>query len=679
MKGPAEVMLRALAGDNAEFRDGQWDAISALLQRRRVLVVQRTGWGKSAVYLLATRLRRNAGAGPTVIVSPLLVLMRNQIEMAERAGVTAATINSANREDWEETEAAVSRGEIDLLLVSPERLANDRFQEEVMPGLVASMGMLVVDEAHCISDWGHDFRPDYRRLARLVAELPPDLPVLATTATANDRVVADVTSQLGEDLEVIRGPLDRPSLGLQVVELPDSADRLAWLAQTIPTLSGSGIVYSLTVRDAERVGEFLRSEGFDAATYTGPMTGDERLEVEGALRAGEIRVVSATSALGMGYDNPFVEFVIHFQSPGSPVAYYQQVGRAGRAVERSVGVLLSGAEDTEIQDWFIETAFPPEPQTRAILEALADPRTVPDLERVVNLSRGRIGATLKQLEVEGAVAKKGNKWVVAEPAWRYPHERLEAVTAVRRSEQALMRSFLKGSQCLMAVLRRALDDEMAAPCGRCAVCCGRPLLPVEIEPTVRARALRFLRRSWIEIPPRVSASADLGIRSLKKHRSESGRALCSWGDPDLGSMVQSGKFREARFDDRLVEAAADLVRQWQPDPPITWIGWVPNNGEADVVGDLAHRLALALGLRAVPAVRRLVDRPRQSTMENSFRQASNQVGAYSVERCPTSPMMLVDDTVDSRWTFAVVGAQLRAAGVEAVYPFALADTSRVPG
>jgi len=199
----AETVLATLAGPHARLREDQWTAVQALVeQRRRALVVQRTGWGKSAVYFVATALLRAAGAGPTVIVSPLLALMRNQIDAAARAGIHAATVNSANTGDWEQTYAAVDAGAVDVLLVSPERLNNPDFRDRVLPRLAASAGMLVVDEAHCVSDWGHDFRPDYRRLRSLIAELPPGIPVLATTATANDRVVTDVAEQLVLDLGV---------------------------------------------------------------------------------------------------------------------------------------------------------------------------------------------------------------------------------------------------------------------------------------------------------------------------------------------------------------------------------------------------------------------------------------------------------------------------------------------
>ena len=241
------------------FRDGQEDAIRHVVDGRgRLLVVQKTGWGKSSVYFIATKLLREEGLGPAILISPLLALMRNQIAAAERMGVRALTIHSDNTEDWENVEQAVSRNEVDILLISPERLANEHFRNEVLGPVAGRISMLVVDEAHCISDWGHDFRPHYRFIERMVRLLPANLRLLATTATANQRVMDDLEQILGPKLEVSRGEPGRPSLFLQTLRLPGQAERIAWLAKHLPTIPGSGIVYTLTVRDTEQVAEWLR-------------------------------------------------------------------------------------------------------------------------------------------------------------------------------------------------------------------------------------------------------------------------------------------------------------------------------------------------------------------------------------------------------------------------------------
>src|SRR3954468_11889995 len=488
LRDRAEQHLRALAGPSARLRDDQWSAIDALVVgRRRALVVQRTGWGKSAVYFIATALLRhpadgNQGAGATVIVSPLLALMRNQIEAADRAGIKAHTINSANLEEWDDVEAAVHRGETDVLLVSPERLNNPGFRDAVLPRLAKETGLLVIDEAHCISDWGHDFRPDYRRIRTLLQALPPGIPVLATTATANARVVDDVAEQLAssgtttEPPLVLRGSLDRESLHFAVVQLPSNAHRLAWLAEHLPELDGSGIVYTLTVAQAEAVAAFLRAQGLDVASYTGRTETADRLAAEQDLIDNKVKALVATSALGMGFDKPDLGFVVHLGAPQSPVAYYQQIGRAGRGVERAEVLLLPGPEDRDIWAYFASLASPAEPQVRVALSVLGDagrPMSTAALEPRVELSRSRLEQMLKVLDVDGAVRRVQGGWLATGEPWTYDAERYAKVAEVRQAEQQAMRDYISGAGCRLEFLRRQLDDPEATPCGRCDNCTGR--------------------------------------------------------------------------------------------------------------------------------------------------------------------------------------------------------------
>ncbi|MBW3643524.1 MAG: RecQ family ATP-dependent DNA helicase [Actinobacteria bacterium] len=678
----AEELLRRLtANHSAAFRPGQWEAIEELVERRgRVLVVQRTGWGKSAVYFVATRLLRDRGAGPTVLVSPLLALMRNQLQMAERAGVRAETINSANRDDWGEIEARVRRGEVDVLLISPERLNNPGFRSDVLPELVKTVGLLVVDEAHCISDWGHDFRPDYRRLARVLQILPSRVPVLCTTATANDRVVADVVEQLGDELQVFRGPLDRPSLALAVVELAEPAHRLAWLARAIPQLPGSGIVYCLTVADTDRVANWLKVQGIDAVAYSGESEHEDRLVCEEALLANQVKVVVATSALGMGFDKPDLTFVIHYQSPGSPVAYYQQVGRAGRAVERAHGILLRGHEDVDIQDFFIRTAFPPKEQAEKVvrlLEERAEPVPITDIELEVNARRSRIEAMLKVLEVEGAVERLARAgWRRTLKPWAYDDDRVERITALRRAEQAAMVEYAKTRECRMAFLRRQLDDPASGRCGRCDNCTD-DRTHVDVDGELVQEAITYLRGTALTLAPRKRWPAGLeepGGAIPAGLQLQPGRVLSVYGNGGWGSAVKQAKYGGGRFPDELVHAAARLILgAWRPDPVPEWVTCVPSFSTPQLVPEFAQRLARALGVDFHEVIRRVRRGHPQKEMENSAQQVRNVYGAFQVvTSLPAGPVLLVDDIVDSRWTLTVVGAALRQAGSGEVHPFVLA-------
>jgi ATP-dependent DNA helicase RecQ len=676
----ADELLRQLTGDpDAALRPSQLEAITTLARdRRRALLVQRTGWGKSAVYFITTRILRDAGAGPTLLVSPLLALMRNQIEAAARMGLRAATLNSSNTDEWAEVRRAIDADEIDVLLVSPERFANDAFRREVLPVVSPRSGLLVVDEAHCISDWGHDFRPDYRRIVRILELLPAGVPVLCCTATANDRVVADIEHQLGDDLVVLRGPLAREGLALHVLDLPAQAQRLAWLADTIPALDGTGIVYCLTVRDTAAVTSWLVANGIDAVAYSGGDDDEHRQRVEQRLLANEVEVVVATSALGMGFDKPDLAFVIHYQAPGSSIAYYQQVGRAGRGLDRSLGVLLRGAEDADIQDWFITMAFPPPDVTDRVLSALADDGGyvgLAALEKAANLGRSRLQVLLKVLEVDGAVAAQGQKYQRTDQPWHYDQHRISAVTAQRRAEQQQMRDYASTTGCRMAFLQRLLDDPSPGDCGACDRCTGTTLGGVEPARVAAARA--HLRDAPLVVAPRKQwpFPIDGSSRIRPEAQVDEGRALCRWGDGGWSDLVRSARQRGDLFDDELLDAAAAFVSTWSPEPAPTWLTWVPSARPGDPVADLAHRLGERLGLPVVTAVRKVRTNKPQGEMANSAQQVNNLGAAFEIAPdLPDGPVLLVDDTVASRWTLTMVGSQLRQAGSPAVLPFALTDT-----
>jgi ATP-dependent DNA helicase RecQ len=673
--------LRTLTADGgAAFRPGQLEAIrDVVADRARVLCVQRTGWGKSAVYFVATALLREAGAGPTLIVSPLLALMRNQIAAAARLGLRAHTVNSTNREEWEEVRRRLAGDTVDLLLISPERLNNPRFRDDVLPLFAASVGLVVIDEAHCISDWGHDFRPDYRRVKDMLRALPPGVPVLGTTATANDRVVGDVLEQLelpgGEPLRSYRGPLARTSLRLEVLELPRPAERLAWLVEHLPELPGSGIVYTLTKRDAEQVAAFLTANGIPALAYSGEQETDERVLTEERLLRNEIKAVVATSALGMGYDKADLTFVVHYQAPGSVVSYYQQVGRAGRGVEHADIVLLRGGEDRRIQDFFIEQAFPDRERVTAVLAELEgageDGRTTRELMAVVNLGMGRLEAMLKILDVEGAVRRDGSRWQhVPGSDWAYDAERYAQVTALRREEQAAMSTFGADGRCLMRVLQEQLDDPGAEDCGRCSVCTA-PRFAQPPDPALVELAGRHLRSRPVELEVRKMAPDAAGaMRKIPEDaRTEPGWALARFGDGGWWPAIERG-LRGGRLDEEVVTALADVLRG--AGTPVAWVTAVPSVRLGDVVAQVAQRLAAELGAPWVELVRRIEDRPPQREMANAVQQAANVRGAFGVAAAPPPGTgVLLDDRRSSGWTLAMVGGQLRRAGAERVVPLAL--------
>lgn len=683
-----KLLRHALGDDTAAFRNGQWQAISALVQRSaRLLVVQRTGWGKSLVYFLATKFLRDQGAGCTILISPLLSLMRNQIAAARRIGVRAETINSTNEADWLRIEGGLHRNEFDVLLISPERLANDDFVNRCLLPIANRVGLFVVDEAHCISDWGHDFRPNYRRIVRILKALPRTIPVLATTATANDRVVGDIVEQLGPNLEVQRGPLTRASLSLQNITLRSQAERMAWLASLLPELPGSGIVYTLTVLDSKRLAHWLQSQGIDAEPYYGAIETDQRETLENRLLNNEIKALVATVALGMGFDKPDLGFVVHYQRPASVVHYYQQVGRAGRAVDNAFGILLNGEEDDAIADYFIRTAFPTPQDVDQLLAAMRTANgalSIPKIQQRVNLAKGKIERILEFLLLESPspIQKTAAGYVLNPVRWQMPADRIERIMNLRRGELDRMRVYMGSQDCLMQFLAEELNDPNAGPCGKCANCAGQ-LLPGDYPEELAQAAVEFLNRQENPVQPRKRWPAGLADPEMRgniapEQQAGEGRALCRWGDPGFGALVRRGKQQDHRFDDQLVEAAARLIgNRWRPDPAPTWITCVPSRRHRTLVPDFARRLARRQGLPFVECLRKVRDTEPQKTRANSFQQAQNLLGAFAVDQATIrpEPVLLVDDMVDSRWTFTVAAALLRRARTGQVYPFALADSS----
>jgi len=675
----AAATLEQLAGPGATLRPDQAQAIAALVtDRSRVLLVQATGWGKSAVYWVATRLLRDQGGGPTLVVSPLLALMRNQVAAAARAGIRAATINSANLDDWSDIESRIDADEIDVLLISPERLNNPRFRREVLGSLTERIGLLVIDEAHCISDWGHDFRPDYRRIGDVLSSLPAGVPVLAATATANDRVTGDVAEQIGAQAHTFRGSLDRPSLHLGAVSIPTSGERLAWLAGWVQGRQGPGIVYCLTVSEVERTASFLASCGISAAAYTGATEPQERERIEAALDSGDLSCVVATSALGMGYDNPNLGYVVHIGSPSSPVSYYQQVGRAGRGSNAAEVVLAPTPTDGDVWAYFDSTAMPPKHTVDEVLTVLerSGPCTVMDLEGAVNLRRGRLEVLLKILDVEGAVDRNGTQWFRTDRPWTYDEQRYARLAQERRTEQQAMRSYASGSGCRLRFLRDSLDDPGALDCGRCDNCTG-VAVDTSADADLFAAAQQHLRSAVVRVEPRKQWPRGLDGRKgrIKEDlRPEEGRALAFGTDPGWAEVL-GPLFRapDAAPDDTLLRGVAAALKAWDWGRRPTWVTWVPSRARPLLVEGLAQRLSEVGNLELVDAVRRTrTDAPPQDRMDNSVTQAANVLGAFEFSSdLPPGPGLLVDDTLRSGWTMTVVAEGLRQAGSGLVLPFVL--------
>ncbi|MEQ4566347.1 RecQ family ATP-dependent DNA helicase [Paenarthrobacter sp. CAP02] len=700
----ALACLRELVGHpEARFHDGQYEAIEALVDAgRRALVVQRTGWGKSAVYFVASLLLRRRGAGPTLIVSPLLALMRDQVAAAARAGVRAVAINSANALEWDTVLAQLAADEVDVLLVSPERLTNPSFRENQLPELIRRTGLLVIDEAHCISDWGHDFRPDYRRIADLIAQLPESVPVLATTATANSRVVHDIEEQLGAGVLTIRGALGRESLRLGVLSLPDSRDRLGWLLTHLKDMPGSGIIYTLTVSAAEDTARLLAEAGHNVLSYTGRTDPADRERAEQLLKDNQVKALVATSALGMGFDKPDLGFVLHLGAPSSPVAYYQQVGRAGRGAANADVLLLPGSEDREIWQYFATASMPSAEKADAVLRALGDAGSALStvaLEARVDLRRTPLELLLKVLAVDGAVERVGGGWRATGSPWHYDAERYARIAEARVDEQDSMVIYQDTAGCRMEYITSVLDDETAAACGRCDNCAGR-WFPVDVAASAADAAGQTLRRAGIAVEPRLqwpSGMDRLGVAVKGKIKPDQcvseGRVLARLTDLGWGGALRelfAAGSPDRAVDPAMLQACVQVLREWsgaEGGTPWSGVGRpaavvsIPSRSKPQLVESLAQGIA---GIGRMPYLGQLQPQHGGPTGARGGNSAYRLAGvwdrlvvgpdlAQALAGTGGQPVLLVDDLIDSRWTMTVSALALRQAGVGAVLPLALAQ------
>ena len=675
----ATAIIRTLYGPYASFRDGQYEAIEATMTRNRTLVVQRTGWGKSLVYFVCTKLMRQSGRGVTMVVSPLLVLMENQIEAAQKMGLRCDVLNSTVKDRREEILQTLEDNKLDLILVTPETLFSDDVQARLKN---IRIGLFVIDEAHCISDWGHDFRLEYGRLKTIIGQFPTNVPILATTATANDRVVADLQSQLGSNVYISRGPLTRESLYIQVLEKPGRIERYAWILENVPKIPGSGIIYCLTQRDCDYLADFLNQNGIVAAAYysRGGEAGEIlNRQIEEDFRNNRLKAIVATIKLGMGYDKGDIAFVIHYQMPSNIVSYYQQIGRAGRNIDKAYVFLMYGKEDDDILNYFINTAFPTEEETEKLVAFIGDHDGVRlnEIQAALNVRRARIEKALAFLMIDGFVRKEKSIYYLTPKRFEYDREHYESVTAIRRREMEQMKQLAKIQECYSRYIVSCLDDKSAQDCGHCAGCLGKELLPSAVSDRYLHLAESYINKLSIPIEPRrMWVASDVTKGGRIKFVNQPGFCVCRYGDPGYGELVKQGKYsRDKRFCDELVGKSAEMLKLFVQEHEITQVCAVPSL-RSDITRDFAVRLAQSLKLVFVDLLEKTPSF-QQKEMENSAYQCGNAFASFDIRAdvSVSGNILLVDDVVDSKWTLTVCGYRLMEAGAERVYPFALADSS----
>ena len=672
-------ILRESYGENAKFREGQKEAIEAVVNGKRTLVVQKTGWGKSLVYFIATKLlKEKKKDGITLIISPLLALMNNQIDSAQRLGLNVKTINSDNNDEWDNIISDIcDNNTVDALIISPERLANADFVKDCLDKIKNRVNLFVVDEAHCISDWGHDFRPDYRRIVKILQLLPGNVPVLATTATANDRVVNDIVAQLGENLVISRGELIRESLAIQVIKLQKKEDRLAWLAENIEKMPGSGVVYCLTKADCDLVTDWLNENDIKSEKYYADISKEYKAIILDKFQKNEIKVLVATVAFGMGYDKPDIGFVIHFQRPANIVSYYQQIGRAGRGIELAYAILLCGEEDEHINQYFINSAFPTEKDMNIVVDFITDNpgKSISEIKGALNIRANRVEKTLKYLTVgddiytEYVNRKKG--YYKSAKKWEPDLERSEGITAIRYKEMQDMDEFTKQKGCYMKYIAEKLDDVNAKVCGKCSNCRGL-LFDERVGAETVQRAQQFIKSKFGVIEPRKQFPDKTKIES--EFQFKGGIVLSNYADAGYGMAVQKGKYLDGYFSDELVDASVKILSEFIKNNNIEWITPVTSKRHPQLVPDFAKRLADRLGIGYFEGIKKF-NAEEQKKFENSDGQYKNANDSFEIIQVKKENILLVDDMVDSRWTFTVCAMKMREMGSGDIYPFALANTA----
>jgi len=686
MKNQLEKELKSIYGQDADFRPDQEKAILSVLKGKRTLVVEKTGWGKSLVYFLSTKMLRQQRKGFTIVISPLIALMSNQIEQAEKMGLVARTMNSNNKDDWEQIKEELVSNQVDILIISPEHLNNDDFRENFLMRVAKTIGLFVVDEAHCISDWGHDFRPDYRRIVDILQFLPSNIPVLATTATANDRVVEDIILQLGDKLEVIRGPLTRETLSIDVVKLGLKEERMAWIKDNIGRLNGTGIIYCLTKSDCKLIESWLNELKISCEKYDGDLEAEERESIANLFMENKIRVLVATTAFGMGVDKADISFVIHFQKPANIVSYYQQIGRAGRGIPFAKAILLTGFEDDEINNYFIESAFPTEDEMITIVECCENmngPRKF-ELEKETGMKSKKMEKCLKYLIVEGAIYKETGQYFKTPNAWHPDIQKAKKITKQRKNELERMNEYINMDECYMKFIAEELNDSTASPCEKCSNCNGTMSFPHEVSKESLEYARYFLKHEYYTIEPRKQWPAGERVNGANKiaeeMRMKPGLVLSNYSDCEYGRLVRKCKYQVGEFSEELVKESCQRLKDFIEEHNITWITYIPSLKHPNLVKDFAQKIAQHFQLPIKDAIIKTRNAFEQKTLTNSVKQFENAYDSFeSTDEVLEGNVLLIDDMVDSKWTLTVCSYKLLEKGANEVYPFALSNTAGASG
>ncbi len=678
IKTKAYDILHSIYGKNASFREGQYEAIEATLSHKRTLVVQKTGWGKSLIYFVCSKILKAQNKGLTIIISPLLTLMENQIEQATQFNLKCEQLNSSTYERHEEILNGMANNQYDLIFATPETLCKTNIITSLSSGSI-NIALIVVDEAHCISDWGHDFRLEYTKIKDIITTLPESTHILATTATANNIVINDINEQFGGDTFISRGSLTRKSLNIQTSVFNDDYEKYAFILQHIQSIPGTGIIYCLTKNDCESLSEFLNMHNISARPFYSGLNNDFNNETLSLFKENKIKAIVATIKLAMGFDKGDVSFVINYDIPKNITLCYQEIGRAGRNIDNAYIIILFSNRDIKINNFFIEQAFPTEEDSLDVYNCVKNNNGITKraIQSLVNIQSGKINKSIDFLEHDGFIYKDNNKYYTAPKTYFYNKEHYNAITKQRYEDLENMKNIINVKTCLSKYIVNKLDDTTAQNCGKCTNCRQKLLFSTNLNEQALREAHNFIDNKYIVIEPR---KMWLDGQSNKKIPliNEIGFALTKYNNSFYGDLVKQGKYGDLKgFSDKLLNKVCDVIPKLFAKQKILYITAVPSKNST-LVEDFTKQVAEKLHLKYIKILEKITN-THQKDQQNSSYQCSHARSSFKIIDNIQHPhnynIILLDDMKDSGWTLTVCGYLLREYGFEKVFPFALADSS----
>jgi len=661
-RSQAETLLKKTFG-LPNFYDEQWETISKILNGERVLLIEKTGFGKSLCYQFPA----TTFEGLTVIFSPLIALMRDQVKKLNALGIQARCINSEQTpEENNEIIEDAKLGKLKILYIAPERQESPAWIDATQE---MKLSMVVIDEAHCISVWGHDFRTAFKRIINLVNLLPQGMPVLATTATATKRVEGDIMQQIGNGVQVIRGSLMRDNFSLFVLKVNSEDEKLIWLGQNLDKLPDSGIIYTGTRSNTEIYSNYLTWLGIPVSNYNAGLNAESRIQVEDGLIANKWKAIVSTNALGMGIDKPDIRFVIHTQMPQSPIHYYQEIGRAGRDGNPSIIILLFNPnEDVKLPRSFIESGKPSIEKYNKVINALKSQMLGErDLQKATNLTQTPIRvikADLIEQKIIREIAGKKYEYIMNAPA--LDTKSFEALRNDKLKELESMIDYIETKKSRMNFLCEYLGDAPNASFTNCDNT-GLPKLSVKVTDEWTKKLNDFREQYFPE----------LEVES-KDSNIVNGLAASYYGVSTVAEALHRSKYEKGGdFPDFLLRLTLKAIRKKLGKEKVDLVLYVPPTSSGNLVRNFAEKIAATLKVSISHDLTKVRTTEPQKIFQNSWLKKDNVSGAFSYtepDEIEGKSILLIDDIFDSGATLKEIGKLLTKFGARQIIPIVIAKT-----